>query len=190
MADPGRARELSERLSATTVRNKSHSARDFFDDEKTGDIDVVVAALAGDSEANLLVALRARRMGIDRSVAVVDHGEHVDLFEEAGVDVAVNPRRATAEEIIEFARDQNTQNVALLESGDIEVIEIRLDEESGITGRTIAESAVDLPDGVVIGAVTRSGSYLLPRGETVLEAGDHVVILAESDVVEETMALL
>lgn len=188
--DPDRARELSERLAKTTVRNTSPASRDFLEHEKIGEVDVVVAALDQHSEANLLAALQANQMGVDRSVAIVDHGEHVDLFEQAGVDVAVNPRRATAEEIIEFARDQDTQNVALLEEGEVEVIEIRLSAGSAAAGRSIEEAAADFPEGVVIAAVTRAGSYLLPRGETVLEGGDHVVVLAESEVIDETMALL
>ncbi|WP_135662636.1 Trk system potassium transporter TrkA [Halorhabdus rudnickae] len=188
--DPDRARELSERLSATTVRNTDPTTRDFLETERAADIDVVVAALDQDSEANLLAALRAKRMGVDRSVAIVDHGDYVDLFETAGVDVAVNPRRATAEEIIEFARDQDTQNVALLEDNHAEVIEIRIDTESALAGRPIAEAIADFPPGVVIGAITRHGSFLRPRGDTVVKPGDHVVVLADSDGIEDVMQRL
>lgn len=189
-ADPDRARALSERLSVTTVRNKDPTVRDFLDDERIEDIDVVVAALDRNSEANLLSALRAKQVGIDRSVAIVDHGEYVELFEDAGVDVAVNPRRATAEEIVEFARDQDTQSVDLLEHEQVEVIEIRIDEESILTGRPIEEAIGDLPDGVVVGAITRNGSFLMPRGDTVVESGDHAVVLADSDAAEATINLL
>lgn len=189
-ADPDRARELSERLSATTVRNTDPTTRDFLETERATDIDIVVAALDQDSEANLLAALRAKRMGVNRSVAIVDHGEYVDLFEDAGVDVAVNPRRATAEEIIEFARDQNTLNVALLENNQAEVIEIRIDAGSALAGRPIAEAIADFPPGVVIGALTRNGSFLMPRGDTVVRPGDHAVVIADSDGIEEVVERL
>jgi len=189
-ADPDRARELSERLSATKVRTKDPSDRDFLENERMGDVDVVVAALEHDSEENLLAALRAKRKGADRSVAVVDNGEYVELFEEAGVDIAVNPRRATAAEIIDFARDQDTLNVALLEDNQAEVIEIRIDTDSVLANRPIREAIHDLPEGVVVGAVTRNGSLLAPRGDTVITPGDHAVILADSDVVEETITRL
>lgn len=188
--DADRARELSERLSATRVRNKDPTDRDFLENERMADVDVVVAALAHDSEENLLAALRAKREGADQSVAIVDHGEYVDLFEDAGVDIAVNPRRATAREIIEFVRDQDTQNVALLEDNQAEVIEIRIDTDSVLAGRPISEAIGDLPEDVVIGALTRNGSYRMPRGDTVIEPGDHAVILADSDVVEDTIEQL
>lgn len=189
-ADADRARELSERLENTLVRNTDPAARDLFEGERVDDVDVVVAALAEDSEANLLAALRAKREGVERSVAIVDHAEHGDLYEDAGVDVAVNPRRAAAEEIVGFARDQDTQNVALLEDGAVEVIEIRLDDESVLVGREIEAAVNDLPEGVVVGAITRNGTFLVPRGDTVVEAGDHVVVLADGDAVEEAIRLL
>jgi len=189
-ADADRARALSERLSVTTVRNKDPTDRDFLEGERTEDIDVLVAALDRNSEANLLSALRAKQMGVDRVVAIVNHGEYVDLFEEAGVDTAVNPQRSTAEEIIEFARDQDTQSVALLEHNQAQMIEIRIDEMSVLAGRPIEEAIPDLPPGVVVGALTRDGSFLIPRGDTVVEPGDHAVILADSDVVEELVDLL
>jgi trk system potassium uptake protein TrkA len=172
----------------TVARVKNVKYIDTWD--RVDDVDVVVAALAEDSEANLLAALRARREGVARSVANVGHGEHADLFEDAGVDVAVNPRRATAEEIVEFARDQDTQNVALLEDGAVEVIEIQLDDESVLVGRPIAQAIDDLPSGVVVGAITRNGSFLAPRGDTVIESGDHVIVLAEGSAVEGAIALL
>jgi len=189
-ADADRATELSERLSATRVRTKDPTDRDFLENERMTDVDAVVAALEHDSEENLLAALRAKRKGANRSVAVVDHGEYVELFEEAGVDVAVNPRRATAAEIIDFARDQDTQHATLLDDVHAEVIEIRIDTDSALAGRPLRESIRDFPDGVVVGAITRNGSFLVPRGDTVIEPGDHAVILAESDIVEETIARL
>jgi len=186
-ADAGRAKELSERLTSTTVRNKSPTDRDFLTSERIADVDVVVAAIDDDSEENLLAALRAKRKGSDRAVAVVDHGEYVDLFEDAGVDVAVNPRRATATEIIEFVRDQKTKNVALLEDNQAQVIEVQVDSDSVLAGRPIREVIDELQDGVVISAITRNGSFRIPRGDTVIEPGDHAVILVDSDVVEEVI---
>lgn len=183
-ADGDRARELSERLSATTVRNKDPTELGFLERERLTDVDVVVTTLQHDSEENLLAALRAKREGADRTVAVVEYGEHVELFEEAGVDVAVNPRRATALEITEFARNEATEDVALLKDAQVEVIEMQIDRHSVLAGQPLR----DLPDGLVIGAITRDGRYVMPRGDTTVEPGDYVVILADTEGVGETIA--
>jgi trk system potassium uptake protein TrkA len=54
----------------------------------------------------------------------------VDLFEAVGVDVAVNPRKTTAQEITRFTRERQAENVALVENDRAEVIEVEIDEES------------------------------------------------------------
>ncbi len=188
-ADAERARTLAERLPGTTVMESDPTDIEFLRRENVGGADVAVACLDSD-ERNLLVSLLAARLGTERTVAVVDDGEYVDLFEEVGVDVAVNPREVTAEEITRFTHQQRAENVALIESDRAEVIEIEVDADSVLTGRTIADAAADLPEGVVVGAITRGESLITPRGNTVVEVGDHVVVFVDADVVDEVTAEL
>lgn len=187
--DPERARDLAELLPGTTVLESDATDRDFLEREHVDDVDVVVAAL-GDDEKNLLASLLAKRMGAARAVAVVDAGEYVELFEEVGVDVAVNPREVTAEEITRFTRERRAENVAMIEHDRAEVVEFEVDAESVLVDRPIRESMPDLPDGVVLGAITRNGELVVPRGDTVIEVGDHVVVFVDADVIDETESML
>ncbi|MDY6777995.1 MAG: Trk system potassium transporter TrkA [Candidatus Nanohaloarchaea archaeon] len=188
--DYDRSRELSERLSTSKIRHKNTTYRDFMESERMEDVDVVVTAIEKNSEANLLAALRSKRNGAGRSVAVVNHAEHVELFEDAGVDVAVNPQRATAQDIINFVRNQDTQHAALLEEGQAKVMDVHVDADSALTGRPISEVAAELPDSLVIGAVTRKGSFLAPRGDTVIKPGDRAVVFADSEVADDVSEIL
>jgi len=187
--DAERARELAEALPDTTVLESDATDRDFLERERIEKVDAFIAALASD-EQNLLACLIAERMGVDRTVAIVEETAYVDLFEEVGVDIAVNPRKVTAEEITRFTRERRAENVALIESDRAEVIEIEIDEESVLAGRPIRESIRDLPDGVVIGAITRGGEFVIPRGDTVVESGDHVVVFVDERVIDEATAKL
>lgn len=189
VADPERARRLAERLPGTTVMEHDPTDIDFLEREHVGDADIVVTALEND-EKDLLVTLLARRLGAERSVAVVDKGEYVDLFEAVGVDVAVNPRRVTAEEITRFTREQRAENVAIIESDKAEVLEIEIDDESVLAGRPIIEGVSELPTGVVIGAITRDGDRITPRGDTVVEVGDHVVVFVRASEISEVTGKL
>jgi len=182
--DHDRARELAELLSGTTVLESDATDRGFLEREQIDDVDIVITALDND-ETNLLAGLLAKRLGAKRAVAVVDAGGYVDLFEEVGIDVAVNPREATAEEITRFTREHRAENVAIIESDRAEVLEIEIDEQSVLVDRPIRESVVDLPNGVVIGAITRDGELVIPRGDTVVERGDHVVVFVQTDSLEE-----
>ncbi|SFR92637.1 trk system potassium uptake protein TrkA [Halomicrobium zhouii] len=185
--DTARARELAEALPKTTVIEHDATDAEFLTAEHVDRSDVAVAALDSD-EKNLLVSLLAKTLGVDRTVAIVENGEYTDLFETVGVDVAINPREATAEEIIRHTQAGQIENLSLIEGRQAEVLEIEVDEESVLANRRIQESAADLPEGVVIGAITRDGAYVVPRGGTRIEAGDHVVLFVDTDVLDDVAA--
>jgi len=184
-----RARAIAENLPGTTVMEHDATDQEFLEREHVAEADVLVSALDSD-EKNLLVSLLAKRLGVDRSVAVVDEGQYVELFETVGVDVAVNPREVTAEEITRFTREQRAENVAIIESDKAEVVEIEIDEESVLDGRPISEAVRGLPEGVVIGAITRNGKRVTPRGDTVVEVGDHVVVFVRAEEIDAVTTAL
>jgi len=187
--DQDRARELAERIPAATILSHDGTDPEFLTREHVQNADVVVATLGSD-ERSLLAALIAKRVGATRAIAVVEQARYVDLFETVGVDVAVNPRQVTAEEITRFTRERRAENVAIIEPGGAEVLEIQVDEQSVLADRAIRDVAADLPDGVVIGAITRGDDYVTPRGDTVVHVGDHVVAFVRADAIEEVTAKL
>jgi trk system potassium uptake protein TrkA len=162
---------------------------EFLEREHIGDADMVVAALESD-EKNLLVSLLASRLGTERTVAVIDTTAYVSLFETVGVDVAVSPREVVAEEITRFTREGSAENIALIESDRAEVLEIEVSAESVLTDRPIRESMRELPEGVVVGAITRAERFVVPRGDTVVQAGDHVVLFIDADIADDVTPLL
>ena len=122
--------------------------------------------------------------------AVVDTVEFSDLFEAVGIDVAVSPREATAEEITRFTRGRRAENVSLIEGDRAEVMEFEVDADGDAVGCSIRDLAAELPNGVVFGAITRDHELITPRGDTVIEVGDHIVVFADADAVEAVTAAL
>ncbi|MFA9424663.1 Trk system potassium transporter TrkA [Natronorubrum sp. A-ect3] len=187
--DHDRAREIAEALPKTFVMESDATDTDFLSREHIDEADIVVAALDSD-EKNLLVSLLARRVGVGRTVAVIENTEYTDLFETVGIDVAINPREETAEEIVRFTRTDQTEKIAMLEHDRAEVIEVELGPESALVGQQIADSMAGLPDCVVIGAISRNGELITPRGTTVPESGDHVVLFVDATVLDEVSNVL
>jgi len=183
--DGERARTIAEELPDAQVMESDATDMEFLEREHIDEADVVVAALESD-EKNLLVSLLAQRLGTDRTVAIIDTSSYVELFETVGIDVAINPRVVVAEEITRLTQSGKAENVALIETDKAEVIEIEVDADSVLAHRPIQESAADLPDGVVIGAITRKNRFVTPRGETRIEPGDHVVLFVEAEAINET----
>jgi trk system potassium uptake protein TrkA len=187
--DDERARELAEDLPNAVVMESDATDTGFLEREHIGETDILVAALHSE-ERNLLVSLLAKRLGVDRTVAVIDTSDYVELFEAVGVDIGVNPREVVAEEITRFTREGGAKNVALIESDRAEVLEIEVDADSVLAGVPIQESIASLPEGVVIGAITRDDEFIVPRGDTVIERDDHVVVFVAADMVDEVSSKL
>jgi trk system potassium uptake protein TrkA len=186
--DPDRARYLAEELPDTLVMEHDATDTEFLAQEHVDEADIVVATLDSD-EKNMLVSVLSKRLGTDRVLAVVDSANYVPLFEEIGIDVAINPRGATAEEITRFTRVGVAENISVLENDQAEVLELELSAESPLVGRTIAEIAAEVDAEFVVGAVSRNREYVIPRGDTVLEAGDHVVFFVEMPFVEDLLSM-
>jgi trk system potassium uptake protein TrkA len=186
--DPDRSRELAEKLPETLVMNHDPTDTEFLRREHVDETDVLVSTLDGEEE-NMLVSVLGKRIGADRVISLVDQPDYVQLFEELGIDVAVSPREATAEEIIRFAHEKVALNITVLENDQAEVLELELDADSDLVGRTIEDIDAGIDADVVFGAVSRAGTLVIPRGETVLEAGDNIVVFVESDFVTEMLAM-
>jgi trk system potassium uptake protein TrkA len=177
--DHDRARWLAEQLPNTVVMEHDATDTAFLTREHVDEADIVVTALDSD-ERNLLVAVLAKRLGVDRVVAVVDSADYVTVFEEIGIDVAINPRTVTAEEITRFTFESVAENIAVLENDQAEVLELELSDGCALVGRPIQELVEEIDAKFVIGAIVRDRQHVTPRGDTVLQPGDHVIVLVET----------
>jgi trk system potassium uptake protein len=173
--DRERARIAAELLHEARVYNSTGDA-DFLERERIGDAHAAVFAMRED-ERNHFAATLAKVHGVRFTIAIVDEPASVPVFEAAGIDVTVNPRAVTAEEIVRFAHDPRTQQVAMFEGTRYEVLDIVTKPDSEYVGKRFRDMPIR---GALIGAVVRDGEALFPHGDDVLEAGDRVIVFTES----------
>lgn len=136
--------------------------------------DVVVAA-TGDDEDNLVVSLLAKQeFAVPRVVARVNHPKNYWLFNESwGVDVSVStPHLLTA--LVEEAVSVGSL-VRLLQFRDAQLVEVTLADDSPAAKQAIQE--LGIPRDATVVAVVRESHVIVPRGDTVLQAGDEVLVL-------------
>ena len=131
-----------------------------------------------DDTKNLYAASLATVHGVPFTIAVAHEAVSLAAFEQAGIDVAVNPRAVTAEEIVRWAHDPRTQQVAMLEENRYEVLDVTTRETSRYVGTAFRDMPVH---GALIGALVRNGSAVFPHGDDVLQAGDRVIIFTEAE---------
>ena len=83
----------------------------------------------------------------------------------------------TAHEILEIISRGHIGAVVRLTNIDIEAVRFTVDPESDIAGMKIRNIATKMKKGTMIGVIVRDDKMILPEGETVLEANDHVIVI-------------
>ena len=175
-ADEERARVVAEELPGARVFHATGMDADFIERERLGSSEAAVFTMPSD-ERNLYAATLLKLHGIPFTIAVVDDPASVAVFERAGVDVAVNPRMVTAEEIVRFAHDPRIRQMAMLEGDRFEILDIVVREDSELVGKPFR----DLPmTGSLIGAIVRGEQAIFPHGDDRLEPGDRAIIFTEA----------
>ncbi|HXF97450.1 MAG TPA: Trk system potassium transporter TrkA [Gaiellaceae bacterium] len=175
-ADRERARRAAEAFPKARVYNATGIDPEFLERERIGHSQAAIFAMRDDAKNQYAAAL-AKVYGVPFTIAVAHEAASVLAFEQAGIDVAVNPRAVTAEEIVRFAHDPRTKQVAMLEGNRYEV----LDVTTRPTSRYVGTKFRDMPvHGALIGAIVRNGSAIFPHGDDVLQAGDRVIIFTEA----------
>ena len=175
-SDRARALVVAEEVPEARVFNATGFDADFLVRERIGSADAAVFAMRDDAK-NHYAATLAKLHGVEFTIAIVHDAVSVAVFERAGIDLAVNPRSLTAEEIVRFAHDPRTQQVAMLEEDRFEILDITVRPESRLIGVPFRELPMT---GALIGAIVRDGAAIFPHGSDVLEPGDRVIIFTES----------
>ncbi len=147
-----------------------------------------IVAVTNDDETNILGALLAKRHGAQRAIALVNNTNYPPLVTTLGVDAVVTPRSITASTILRHVRHGRIRSVHSLGEQFGEVLETEIIEASTLAGTAIRD--MDLPDGVLLGAIVRGSKVITPRSDTVVQKNDRVILFAQHGAVREVEKIL
>jgi trk system potassium uptake protein TrkA len=170
------ARRAADAFPKARVYNTTGLEPDFLERERIGQADAGIFAMRDDAK-NQYASSLARVHGMRFTIAIAHEAVSVAAFDQAGIDVSVNPRGVTAEEIVRFAHDPRTKQVAMLEGNRYEVLDVTTRESSRYVGTSFRDMPVH---GALIGAIVRNGSAIFPHGDDVLQVGDRVIVFTEA----------
>jgi trk system potassium uptake protein TrkA len=142
--------------------------------------DLLIAASSSD-EVNIIACLAAKAQGVPRTVARIHNPDYYDPQEPfarqmLGIDFVIHTEQMAAEEIKAALLVPGAVNVDTFAEDSIEVAEVVLNEGSPAVGRALKD--VNLPEDSLVVGVVRRGEALVPRGGTVLESRDHVLLIS------------
>lgn len=168
-----RCKYLAENFGNALIINGDGTDLSLLKEENVFDADALVC-LTGLDEENLLLALLAKQFGMKNVISKVSRPNYIPIIEKLGVDVAVNPVTITAGEILRYVLGGKVASISLLLGGAAEALELVIQPKAYVTRDQL--QYLDLPKGVIIGAVLREGTVLIPDGMTQIQPGDRVVV--------------
>lgn len=135
-------------------------------------------ALTGNAETNILACLTAKRMGVRKTIAMVENLDYVSMAESLDIGTIVNKKALAASHIYQMMLDADVKNTRFLMTANADVAEFTAQPGSKITKKKVFE--LGLPKGTTIGGLVRNGEGHLVSGNTEIEAGDIVVVFCHN----------
>ena len=146
----------------------------------------VVAAVTGDDEDNLVICQLAKeRFGVGRTVARVNDPKNERTFAELGIDIPIDATRILAKIIEEEVSFADFVNLMSFNRGKLAIVRVDLPKDSPVINKMVQE--ITLPSDSVLVSIIRGGEVVIPKGKTVLKAGDDIIALT---LVENKQQLL
>ena len=131
-------------------------------------------ALTGNAETNILACLTAKRLGVRKTVAMVENLDYVDMAESLDIGTIINKKTLAASHIYQMMLSADVSSVRSLMMVDSDVAEFVAAPGSKVTKKAVKD--LGLPFGVTIGGLVRGEQGILVNGNTRIEAGDSVMV--------------
>jgi trk system potassium uptake protein len=173
--DEARCRKLAEWLPKALVLHGDGSDLELLEQERVEDADVLVTVTDDDAK-NLLVSLLGKNLGIPKIITRVGFSRNRPLFERVGIDIALTPRNAAVQEVLNWLHLDEVEHLASIEDR-AEVMEVTYPAGS----RTGLLRDLGAPPKSLIGAILRKNQVIIPHGDTPIQHDDHLFIVTTPD---------
>ena len=138
----------------------------------------LVIAVTGDDEDNMLICQVAKeKYLVERIVARVNNPRNVDHFKLLGIHPVVSATDLILRLIEHEVPRYGLVHLLDLPEERLEIIELVVGEDAPAAGSEVQD--IGLPDGALVISVLRDGSGFVPKLDTVVEAGDEVLVVLD-----------
>jgi trk system potassium uptake protein TrkA len=175
-----RCQEISAKLKRVAVVQGEGTDRDLLVEEGVPSSDAFIAA-AGDESLNILAGLVSKDLGVKENIVLVNRPEYIPLAQSVGIDIAISPLLLAGSRIARFILHSGAVSVALLANEKAQAIEYTAAPTAHIT--KVGGKGIKLPDGVIMGAIIRDDTVIIPPGDNTVQAGDHVIMVSLSSAI-------
>lgn len=185
------AADLGSQIDAKVICGNGASVNIQIDADAP-DCDLFLA-LTSDNNTNLVCCAMARELGARKVICrvhpEVQREEWIfDYRTRFGIDYLFSSERLAALDLSKFVRSPNSIFVEEIARGHVELLQIEVEESSGMTGKQLLE--LKLPERIRIGAIQRESGLIIPTASDELLAGDVITIVGDPRKIHDVAAKL
>tara|TARA_R110001592_G_scaffold162584_2_gene395896 strand:+ start:22041 stop:23381 length:1341 start_codon:yes stop_codon:yes gene_type:complete len=156
----------------------------------TADLFISVTSV---EEANILSAIYAKKLGAKKTIARISQMQYLTdedtlNIREFGIDELISPESLAAREVRHLINTNAASESIEFENGKITLLGLDIDKDADIVGKSMAEVAkLSTKRDYVVVAIRRENNTIIPKGDTVVEAGDHLFVITHADGMEQVL---
>jgi trk system potassium uptake protein TrkA len=152
----------------------------------------LVIALTNSDELNVFACLVAKKIGVKNTIARVRNPEYknqiMEMKDELGISMIVNPEQDTATEIFNLINLPSIAQMEHFAGGKALLVEIVAEKGCALIGESLISLGRKLNTKVLICAVERGKEVTIPSGNFVIEEGDHIHLTSDAKTLRDFLA--
>ena len=139
-------------------------------------------------EEEMKILYLAKKMGARETIVRINNFAYMPLIKPIGIDHVVNPRLAAVNTILTYIRKGKVLSAVAIKGEEAEVLEYVAEETGKLTNKRVMD--IKFPRGALILCFQRGTEVIVPRGDTIIETGDRLVILSTRNTIPKVESVL
>jgi trk system potassium uptake protein TrkA len=185
--DAGACQVLAHETSATVVLGDGTDMT-RLDEAGARQADIVIALTSSDPDNLIACQIAQKKFGVPRTIALVNDPDNEVVFKKLGVNVAFSTTRVIGSIIDQETEFEEVMELMPVAHGKVHVSDVHLNDESPGVGKRISE--LGLTSGTLVGCIIRNDAVIVPNGSTLLESGDHMVLITQPETETHDLKLI
>lgn len=175
-----RCDELSELLPKAFIIHGDGTDRNLLLQEGIIQAEAFVA-LTNVDEENIMLSLFAKSVSKAKLITHVHRISYDEIIDSLDIGSVIYPKYLTAEHIIKYVRAMNNslgsniETLYRLNDNRVEALEFSIKKDSPVIGIPLQKMAIK--PNILICSINHKGSISIPSGQSVIRAGDSVIVV-------------
>jgi len=187
--DEVRVAELQERIDALVIIGNGASTH-TLEEAGAARADLLIAVSSSDG-ANVLACHAAKEMGTKTTIARIENPEIREGAEGLGVDVVIDPSATAAEDLAGVVGLGGVTELIHFADGKLVMVGGIVTPNAPLTDAPLSQLRLRNAEwGWVVAALVREGGTIVAHGDTVVNPGDHALVMTTEDRIDKATAML